>query len=323
MIFSNTETIPTILSGFYDMREQTRDKLIALPGLTLTTRRFSEARRMLLTLSHYFKEGLLPERLPTQEQPLSDEDYSSVDTTLWYFYALDAYLRATDDESVLDDLYHHLESSIASLIRGTRNGIRVDMQDGLLLAQHPGKALTWMNAYVGEKGDEPLTPRSGKPIEVNALWYHGLSLMQEWSERLYQRGRISHVAGTYEELRGQCKRSFNERFWYSEGGYLYDVIDGPQGNDASLRPNQLFSLSLRYAVLDVPHRQPVLDIVTERLLTPYGLRSLAPPGESHDKLESSHDKLESSHDNRGATTGTLKGIITLAACITGAHGHGL
>jgi len=290
MIFSNSETIPTILSGFYDLREQTRDILIALPGLTLTTRRFSEARRMLITLSHYFKEGLLPERLPTAEQPLSDKDYSSIDTTLWYFYALDAYLLATDDESILDDLYHHLDSSMASLIHGTRNGIRVDMQDGLLLAQHAGKALTWMNAYIGEKGDEPLTLRSGKAVEVNALWYNALSLMREWAERLHQRGRIAGIADTYEELRGKCKDSFNERFWYSEGGYLYDVIDGPQGNDAGLRPNQLFSLSLRHAVLDVSHQRPVLNIVTERLLTPYGLRSLAPPGESHDKWGSSHDK---------------------------------
>ena len=303
MIFSNTETIPTILSGFYDMSEQTRDMLIALPGLTLTTRRFSEARRMLLTLSHYFKDGLLPERLPTLEQPLSNADYSSVDTTLWYFYTLDAYLRATADESVLDDLYYHLESSIASLIHGTRNSIRVDMQDGLLLAQHPGKALTWMNAYVGEKGEEPLTPRSGKPVEVNALWYHALSLMQEWSERRQQRGRISRVADSYEELRGQCKRSFNERFWYSEGGYLYDVIDGPQGNDASLRPNQLFSMSLRHAVLDVSHRRPVLDIVTERLLTPHGLRSLAPPGESHHKSGYYHGRIEGHNYAHGMYNG--------------------
>jgi glycogen debranching enzyme len=279
MIFPSSQTIPTILSGYYDLTERTRDMLIALPGLTLATRRDGEARRMLLTLSRYFKEGLLPERLPTLEQPLSDEDYGSVDTTLWYFYALDAYLGATHDDNVLEDLYPELENSITRLVRGTRNGIRVDSRDGLLLAHQPGKALTWMNASVGGAGDEPttpLTPRSGKPVEVNALWYLALSLMQEWSKRLSYRGSIPRAANAYEELGRQCKRSFNERFWYGEGGYLYDVIDDPQGDDASLRPNQLFAMSLRHPVLDVTHRRAVLDIVTQRLLTPYGLRSLAP-----------------------------------------------
>ena len=287
IIFSNMETIPVILSGFHDMTERTRDMLISLPGLTLTTQRYAEARRILLTLSHYFKEGLLPERLPTVKRPLGDEDYSSVDTTLWYFYALDAYLRATHDDDILDDLYPHLEECIASLVRGTCNGIHVDARDGLLVAYQPGKALTWMNAFAdadgtdGQAGNEPLTPRYGKPVEVNALWYHALSLMQEWSERLYRRGSIEQVANVYGELRQQCRRSFNERFWYSEGGYLYDVIDGPGGDDTSLRPNQLFALSLSHPVLDISHRRAVLDIVTQYLLTPYGLRTLAPQSDDY------------------------------------------
>lgn len=275
-IFSGTQTIPTILSGFYDMSELTRDMLIALPGLTLATRRYSEARRILLTLGHYFQKGLLPDRLPTPDRPLNDEDYGSIDTMLWYFYALDAYLNATHDEKVLEDLYPLLEECISSLVSGERIDMRIDPCDGLLLANRPCKATTWMNAYTDEKGSLPLTPRTGKAVEVNALWYHALSLMQEWSERLCKSRHIAQTTGTYEDLRWQCQRSFNERFWYEEGGYLYDVIDGPCGNDASLRPNQLFAFSLRYPVLEVAGRRTVLDLITRCLLTPTGLRSLAP-----------------------------------------------
>jgi glycogen debranching enzyme len=281
LLLSHMQTIPTILSGFFDAQELTRDSLIGLPGLILTTRRYAEARRILLTLSRYFKEGLLPDRLPTLGQPLSEEDYGSADISLWYFYALDAYLHATRDDRVLEDLFPSLQACITSLVRGTRNGIGIDPRDGLLVASQPGKALTWMNAYDGEAANKPLTPRSGKPVEVNALWYLALTLMQEWSEHLYQRDSISHTDSMYDELRQQCKRSFNERFWYEEGGYLYDVIDGPQGNDASLRPNQLFALSLSHPVLASSHRRAVLNIVAQRLLTPCGLRSLAPQSDGY------------------------------------------
>ena len=205
--------------------------------------------------------------------PLEERDYGSVDTTLWYFYALDHYLRTTHDYELLDDLYHRLADSIAWHIRGTYNGIQVDTQDGLLQAQQPGKALTWMNAIAH---DRPVTPRYGKAVEVNALWYHALSLMHEWSQTLYQMGRINHTTTYYLEQSEQCKHSFHSRFWHSDGGYLYDVIDGPDGNDVSVRPNQLLALSLRYAVLGEEYRDAVLELVTRQLLTPYGLRTLSP-----------------------------------------------
>jgi glycogen debranching enzyme len=275
-IFSGTQTIPTIFSGFYDMSELTRDTLIALPGLTLTPGRYSEARRILLTLGHSFRKGLLPDRLPAPGRPLDDEDYSSSDTMLWYFYALDAYLRATHDENMLEELYPRLGACISSLLNGERSDVRIDPHDGLLLANRPCKATTWMKACCEEAGNVPLTPRSGKAVEVNALWYHALSLMQEWSERLHKSGRIAHISSAYDELRRKCQHSFNERFWYEEGGWLYDVIDGPDGDDASLRPNQLFAFSLRYPVLDPSRWRAALDVITRRLLTPYGLRSLAP-----------------------------------------------
>jgi glycogen debranching enzyme len=122
----------------------------------------------------------------------------------------------------------------------------------------------------------PVTPRTGKPVEINALWYHALSLMHEWSQQFRQRGQIKGNTTSYERLRTRCYESFQQRFWYSEGGYLYDVIDGPEGNDPALRPNQLFAIALRYPVLDPCKHQRILDMLTEHLLTPYGLRTLSP-----------------------------------------------
>lgn len=272
-LFKDTEHIPIVVPGYYDMEDCARTTLIALPGLTLATSRYSEAQRILSSLARYFKQGLLPDRLPAHGQPLQDQDYGSVDTTLWYFYALDQYLRATRDYELLDDLYERLVDSISWYFQGTHNGIRVDPQDGLLLAHQPGKALTWMNAYVNHI---PVTPRYGKPVEVNALWYNALCLMHEWSQLLYQAGRINHRTTYYAEKSARGKQGFNERFWYPLGGYLYDVIDGPDGNDASIRPNQLLALSLRYPVLDEAHQRAVLNIVTGQLVTSLGLRTLAP-----------------------------------------------
>ena len=274
LLFSGeADRIPVLISSYYRMEDCTRDTLIALPGLTLATGHYDEARRLLRNLARYFKQGMLPDRLPTPASRLEERDYGSVDTTLWFYYALDHYLRTTHDYELLDDLYHRLADSIAWYIRGTYNGIQVDAQDGLLRAQQPGKALTWMNAIAR---DMPVTPRHGKAVEVNALWYHTLSLMHEWSQTLYQMGRINHTMTYYQEQSEQCKQSFQSRFWYSDGGYLYDVIDGPDGNDASVRPNQLLALSLRYPVLNEEYRDGVLELVTTQLLTPYGLRTLAP-----------------------------------------------
>ena len=276
--FSDVQTSPAIIPAFYQMDESTRDTLIALPGLTLATQRYSEARRILTNLGRYFRQGLLPDRLPTVEHPLREEDYGSVDTTLWYFYALDQYLQVTRDYGPLYELYGSLEESITWYTQGTYNSIRVDPQDGLLEARQPGKALTWMNAFT--KG-APVTPRYGKAVEVNALWYLALSLMQEWSEHLYRTGRINHQTSRYEKLRQQCKLSFNACFWYAPGGYLYDVHDDVEGNDASIRPNQLFALSLRYPVLEDSRQRTVLNTVSKHLLTPFGLRTLTPRSDSY------------------------------------------
>jgi glycogen debranching enzyme len=285
------ETTPVILSNYFDQEDSTRDALIALPGLTLTTNRFDEARSILRCYARYFKQGMLPERLPSTKRPLTEHDYGSADTTLWYFYALDQYARATHDYQLLDELYLRLAESIDWHIQGTYNAIQVDASDGLLRADQPGKALTWMNATTDDK---PRTPRRGKAVEVNALWYHALSLMREWSLRLEQMGSPSniHSSSFYHKQAAHCKEHFQQRFWHASGGYLYDVIDGPEGDDGSLRPNQLLAFSLRHKVLDDERQHAVFERVTQRLLTPLGLRTLAPAKQEFSK------KLEEEREER-------------------------
>ncbi|MBV9616540.1 MAG: hypothetical protein JO031_13890 [Ktedonobacteraceae bacterium] len=263
--------MPVLFANYYEMENQTRDALIALPGLTLVTERYDDALRILHEVARHFKDGLLPDRLPLPEQSLLDSDYGSADTTLWFFYALDCYLQVTRNYEFLEDFYSCLATSIHRYIQGTFNGIYVDAEDGLLSI--PGKGLTWMNAVIDGVA---VTPRAGKPIEVNALWYLALSLMVEWSQYLNSSRHLSHAASYYQELLTLCKRSLQQRFWYDQGHYLYDVVDGPDGDDASLRPNQLLALSLRHSALTREHRQSVFDVVTTHLLSPYGLRTLSP-----------------------------------------------
>lgn len=297
--FRAAEHIPIITPGYYGQEDDIRATLIALPGLAITTRRYSEAQRILRHLGRYFRQGLLPDRLPTAQKPrLEDRDYASVDTTLWYFHALDKYLSATRDYEFLDELYLRLADSLNWYIQGTYHGIQVDPGDGLLRTGARELALTWMNARTQ---DRPVTPRTGKTVEVNALWYHALSLMHEWSQILYQRGRINYGRQQYAEQAETCRSSFNARFWYKEGGYLYDVIDGPDGNDTSLRPNQLFASSLRYAVLNTKGQSQMLDKITQQLVTPCGLRSLAPLDPAYrGQLPASHAELPSALHQGGA-----------------------
>ena len=271
--FRAAEHIPIITPGYYEQEDDLRTMLIALPGLTVTTRRYSEAQRILRHLGRYFRQGLLPDRLPTaRHSRLDDADYGNIDNTLWYFHALDKYLCATRDYELLDELYLRLGECLNWYTQGTYHGIQVDPHDGLL-GTTSEQALTWMNASAYGK---PVTPRTGKAVEVNALWYHALALMHEWSHILYQRGRINYSRQQYAEQAERCRSSFNERFWYQEGGYLYDVIDGPTGNDSHLRPNQLLASSLRHAVLDIHRQSEMLDKVTQQLTTPCGLRTLSP-----------------------------------------------
>lgn len=272
-LFSTASDISVVLSEFYGLNSRTRDTLIALPGLLLTTQKYALARRLLRELARHFRQGMLPSHWPLSSSPVEAHDYDSVDITLWYFNALDAYLQATHDYALLDELYYRLTESIHWYTQGNEAGISVDARDGLLQVRPQSNVLTWMNARVN---GQPITPRYGKAVEVNALWYHTLSLLVEWSQHLYRQGRLSHFPADYQQQLELCKRSFQYRFWYAEGSYLYDVVDGPQGDDKHLRPNQLLAFSLRYPVLEEQYRERVLDTVTHHLLTPYGLRTLAP-----------------------------------------------
>jgi predicted glycogen debranching enzyme len=257
----------TIIAGYPWFTDWGRDSMIALPGLLLATGRYSEARGLLKAFASFTHEGLIPNRFPDSgEAP----EYNTADATLWMFYAIARYLAATGDQTLLKELFPKLSEIIAWHIRGTAYGIGIDAADGLLHAGAPGLQLTWMDAKVG---DWVVTPRRGKPVEVNALWYCALTYMEAWAVRL------STDATQYGQLRSQVQQNFASRFWYEDGGYLYDVIDveGVTGqNDASLRPNQLFAASLTNNLLSEAQTRSMLQQVTDYLLTPVGLRSLSP-----------------------------------------------
>jgi predicted glycogen debranching enzyme len=256
----------TVIAGYPWFGDWGRDTMIALPGLTLTTGRPEIAANILRTFAAFVSDGLLPNRFPDgAEAP----EYNTVDATLWYFVAIDEYVHATGDRKLLEELFPVLRSIVQWHQRGTRHGIRVDEHDGLLRAGENAVQLTWMDAKIG---DWVVTPRVGKPVEINALWFNSLSIMRDFARQLGD----SDAAREYASASERVARSFNERFWYAEGGYLYDVVDGPEGDDPSLRPNQLFAISLRHPLLENGHAKAVVDKCLHELWTPVGMRSLAP-----------------------------------------------
>ena len=262
------DEVRTVIAGYHWFTDWGRDTMIGLEGLTLNTGRFAEAGWILRTFAHYVREGLIPNMFPEGER---EGRYHTADATLWFFHALDRYLQATGDRETLRLILGALRDIVSFHLWGTRFGIGVDPRDGLLRQGAPGYQLTWMDAKVG---DWVVTPRRGKAVEINALWYNALRLLAEWVSE--ERGSNEPEAESLVERAERFRQSFNQRFWYAEGGYLYDVVDGENGDDPACRPNQLLSFSLKYPVLDEKRWKPVLDVATERLLTPVGLRSLAP-----------------------------------------------
>ena len=255
----------TVIAGYPWFSDWGRDTMIALPGLTLTTGRAEIAATILRTFARFVSDGMLPNLFPDEGHP---PEYNTVDATLWYFVAIDEYLRATDDAALLRDLYPTLRDIVRWHQRGTRFSIEVDPADGLLRAGEPGVQLTWMDAKIG---DWVVTPRIGKPVEINALWFNALTIMRDFAACIGDQ----HAAAEYEIAARRTGQSFRERFWFAAGGHLYDVIDGPQGDDPSLRPNQIFAVSLRHSVLDDERARSVVDTCARHLWTPVGLRSLA------------------------------------------------
>lgn len=256
----------TIIAGYPWFSDWGRDTMIALPGLTLSTGRPQIAASILRTFAEFVSEGMLPNRFPDAGAP---PEYNTVDAALWYFVAIDEYLRYTKDRELLQELYPVLRLIVQWHRRGTRHGIRVDAADGLLRAGEPGVQLTCMDAKIG---DWVVTPRIGKPVEINALWFNALAIMRDFARELGEGAEARDYGSAAERV----ARSFNERFWYESGGYLYDVVDGNDGDDASVRPNQLFAISLRHPLLDNGRAKAVVDLCARYLRTPVGLRSLAP-----------------------------------------------
>ncbi|RJP14567.1 MAG: glycogen debranching protein [Candidatus Abyssobacteria bacterium SURF_5] len=256
----------TVIAGYHWFTDWGRDTMISLEGLCLATGRRAEAGYILRTFAHYVKDGLIPNMFPEGE---TEGRYNTADATLWFFHAIDRYFRYSNDFITMRELLPVLLDIINHHIRGTRFGIHMDPVDGLLRQGHDSFALTWMDA---KAGDWIVTPRRGKTVEINALWYNALRLMRQW----LQETDNSNEAGKLSELGDQVQESFNEKFWYENGGYLYDIIEGENGKDHSLRPNQIFSISLSHPVLDSARWKAVLSTVEQHLLTPVGLRSLDP-----------------------------------------------
>jgi predicted glycogen debranching enzyme len=254
----------TVIAGYHWFTDWGRDTMISLEGLTLCTGRYKDAKIILETFGHYVKNGLLPNHFLEGSK---DAIYNTVDATLWYFHAIDRYYQITNDFSIIESLYPTLQNIIDCHCRGTDFGIHMDPADSLIQAAADGYQLTWMDAKVDEW---VVTPRRGKPVEIQALWFNALKLMEIWSNLL---GKPEE---NYEQLANEVFKSFNTKFWYENGQYLYDVIDTNQGDDASLRPNQIFSIALHFPVLHSHRWKSVVDLVEAKLLTPFGLRTLDP-----------------------------------------------
>ncbi len=257
---SEREGQQAIIAGYHWFEEWGRDTMISLPGLTLVRGRFDDAKSILRRYIGRLDQGLIPNRISDVER---EPDYNTVDGTLWMFWAAQKYLEYTGDTAFVGgELLSGLSQVIEWHAKGTRYGIEMDREDGLLRAGWHGTQLTWMDAKVG---DWVVTPRHGKPVEVNALWHNALRFVEELGGR--------HAGPPA----GKVGERFAERFWNEELGFLNDVVDGEEGReDASLRPNQIIALSLPYPALDGQRARRVVAAVKQELLTPYGLRTLSP-----------------------------------------------
>ena len=287
----------TIIAGYPWFTDWGRDTMISLPGLTLTIGRAEVARSILRTFAQYVDRGMLPNVFPDGgETP----EYNTVDATLWYFEAIYSYYLHTEDKSLIKELFPILGTIITNYRQGTRYNIHQDT-DGLIYAGETGVQLTWMDAKVD---DWVVTPRIGKPVEINALWYNALIIME----------RLAQVMGQpkqeYSELAASVRQGF-QRFWSDRLGYCYDVLDTDDGNDPSLRPNQIFAVSL--PAIDAPpllnpqQQQSVVDTVAKELLTPYGLRSLSAQHPDYKGIYGGDRTTRDGQYHQGTTWGWLIG----------------
>ncbi len=289
----------SIIAGYPWFGDWGRDTMISLPGLTLATGKPEIARLILRTFAKYIDKGMLPNRFPDAgEVP----EYNTVDATLWYFDALRAYHKDTEDDGLIEELFGALADIIDWHCRGTRYNIHLDAADGLLYAGEGGTQLTWMDAKVN---NEVITPRIGKPIEINALWYNALRTMALFARR------INKPHQEYTAMADRTQLRF-ARFWNSEKNYCYDVLDTHNGDDITLRPNQLFAVSLPEPLLSQPQQRSIVDICGRQLLTSYGLRSLNPDDNHYHGNYGGNQYQRDSAYHQGTTWGWLLGTFISA-----------
>ena len=296
------EDAKTIIAGYPWFNDWGRDTMIALPGLCLVTGRPAVARNILRTFSRFVSEGMLPNQFPRAgEAPV----YNTVDATLWYFEAVSQYFEATRDSGLLHELFPVLSSIIDAHVRGTRYHIHVDPADGLLYAGEDGVQLTWMDAKVNGR---VVTPRIGKPVEVNALWLNAVATMASFARAL----RLD--ASLFETLAARARTGF-ARFWNAEKNYCFDVIDSPgfpDGKDAALRPNQIFAVSLPETALSEEQQSAVVNVCARELLTPFGLRSLGPKEPAYQGRYAGNPEERDDAYHQGTVWGWLLGPFALA-----------
>ena len=290
----------SIIAGYHWFNDWGRDAMISLPGLTLATGRPEIARRILRCWSRYADGGMLPNNLPEDG---GAPRYNTVDATLWYFEALRQYYEATKDLDVISELFALLAAIIDAHVLGTRYNIKVDPADALLVAGNAEEQLTWMDAKVG---DRVVTPRTGKPVEVNALWINALNTMLEFARLLGRPGE------GYARLGEKAERHF-QKFWNPRRDCCFDVIDIPGGGqDATLRPNQIFAVSLHVSPLSVKQQQSVVDAVAGELLTSHGLRSLGPSEPGYEGHFGGGPRERDSAYHQGTVWAWLLGPFSLA-----------
>ncbi|MBV9100313.1 MAG: glycogen debranching enzyme family protein [Candidatus Dormibacteraeota bacterium] len=254
-----------VIAGYHWFGRWGRDTMIGLEGLALRTGRWDAAAATLREAVRHVRRGLIPNYFPDHGEP----EYHTADATLWMFHALHRYAATTGDAAMVAQLLPVLRNVVAWHVKGTDFSIRVDPADGLLSQGAAGVPLTWMDAKVG---DWVVTPRRGKAVELQALWYNALKLLADW-ERTFGDRADSRALAARAEL---ARTSFNRRFWNPAARCLHDVVDGDEGDDSSCRPNQLFALSLEHPILDEARWDGVLHAVHNHLVTPVGLRTLSP-----------------------------------------------
>jgi predicted glycogen debranching enzyme len=290
----------SIVAGYHWFSDWGRDTMIAMPGLALVTGRTDVAKQILLAFSRLVDGGMLPNNFPDAG---GAPEYNTMDATLWYFEALRRYFAATQDLFTVKKLFPTFAKIVSAHVKGTRYNIHVDPADGLLYGGGPGVQLTWMDAKIG---DWVVTPRTGKPVEINALWINALEIMVEFAQKLVSSGDI------YAQLLQKAKSGFG-KFWNAQRNCCFDVLDSPSiGNDSTMRPNQIFAVSLRAGLLPSEQQKAVVDACASQLLTPFGLRSLAPREPGYTGIYSGGPRQRDAAYHQGTVWGWLLGPFALA-----------